>query len=226
MKKLISARLICATMLAVASIANAAPYSVTYTDIISGGTSVAGVNVGEQTSATLVFDNGNSSVANQTWSAADVQCVIFRFNNANDKFAAVNYAGAPFTSETLGTFTTNGTGQLQAGIIDYEDSSDSITNPFVSNIVGVTSFDDWYLDGENSVVYLNVGPIRYTNVVNDTQVTNWTNPVPASGLCASLFAPQAQPLQPVPTLGQWGAVILPILIGMAALLGRRRQKRA
>jgi hypothetical protein len=224
MKKLISARLICATMLAVASIANAAPYSVTYTDTISAA-SIAGINVGEQTTATLVFDNGNTSVANQTWSAADVQCVIFRFNNANDKFAAVNYAGAPFTSETLGTFTTNGTGQLQAGIIDYEDFSDSITNPFVSNIVGVTSFDDWYLNARNSVVYLNVGPIAYTNVANDTQVTNWTNPVPASGLCASFFQPASQTLQPVPALGQWGVIILAVLIGMAALPWRRRQKR-
>ncbi len=222
MKKPILAWVICATALAIASIANAAPYAVTYTDTIGGGTNaITGINIGEQTNATLVFDNGNNSVANQTWSAADVQCVIFTFNNAKDKFAAVNYAGAPFTSVTTGSFATNGAGQLQAGTFDWEDGTDPITNPFVTNIAGVTSFEDWYLDAANRVVYLNVGAIGYTNVVNDTQVTNWTNPIPAPGLCASFFQPQSQN-QVIPTLSQWGVIILSVLIGVAAVAGLRR----
>ena len=225
MKKSISKWVMCATALAITSIANAAPFSVTYTDTISYAGSAAGINVGQQAQATLVFDNGGASAANQTWTAANVQCVIFTFNNAADKFVAANYAGSSFPV-TTGSFTTNGSGQLQAGTIDWDDDSDPTTVPFVTNIAGVTSFDDWYLDGANSVVYLNVSPIAYTNVTNDTQVTNWSNPTPAGGVCASFFATKPQQaISAIPTLSQWGMIILSALLGVAALLALRRYRR-
>lgn len=93
--------------------AMAAPFSLTYTDTVStGGTLPAGINTGERATVKLILDNSNSSVANQTWTAADVQCVIFTFNDAQNKYVAINYAGNPFSSSTTGNFTINGSGEL------------------------------------------------------------------------------------------------------------------
>ena len=115
MKKTIS-EWVCAIGLATASVASAAPFSVTYTDTISSFTGFfTDINSGEQAQVKIVFDNGGSSTANQTWTAANVQCVIFTFNNTGNRFAAINYAGGPFPI-TTGTFTTNGSGQLWVGL--------------------------------------------------------------------------------------------------------------
>jgi hypothetical protein len=226
MKKAIS-EWCCAITLATASIASASPFSVTYTDTISNFTgSFTDINVGETAQVTLVFDNGGSSAANQTWTAANVQCVIFKFNNAGNRFAAINYAGSSVPT-TTGTFTTNGAGQLQAGTIDWEDQSDPVTAPSVVNIAGVTGgVGNWLLNGANRVVDFSVGAISFTNVANDTQVTNWSNPTPAGGVCASFFGGRPPPnsAAPVPTLNPWGMIALSALTGVAAVVGLRRRR--
>jgi len=206
-----------AAMVGFAAGAMAAPFSVTYTDTVSPASTLpAGINLGEQATVKLILDNGNSSVANQTWTAADVQCVIFTFNNAQDKFVAINYAGNPFSSATTGNFMTDGSGQLQVGTIDWEDSSDPITNPQKTNISGVTLYD-WYLDGSNEVIDWSPDEAYFTNVGNDDQVTNWSNPVPSNGICAGSAAPSPAPAMANQTLVFLGAGLL-----MAGLWSVRR----
>ena len=228
MKKAVSVWILGAITLAVASIAGAAPFSATYTDTISSFTGFySDINTGEQAKVTIVFDNGGSTAASQTWTAANVQCVIFTFNNAGNKFAAINYAVPPLFPVTTGTFTTDGSGQLQSATIDWEDNSDGITNPVAFNIAGMTGVDpigNWFLNGANDVFDTNVGEINFTNVANDTQVTNWSNPVSATGVCASFFpsAPRTTSIPvPVPTLSSWAVMILSIAIGIG-VVGLRR----
>jgi len=226
MKKPVSAWVTCAIALAATSIAGAAPFSVTYTDTISGFTGLfTDINTGQQAQVKIVFDNGGTSTATQTWTAANVQCVIFTFNNAGDRFAAINYATASFTTATTGAFTTNGAGQLQTGTIDWEDQSDPVTAPNLTNITGVTGgVGNWILNGTNRVIDFDLGEISFTNVANDTQVTNWSNPVPAPAVCASFF-PTKTVVAPVPALGPWSVVILSLVMGICVILGLRRHGR-
>jgi len=229
MKKPVSAWLVCVIALALASIAGAAPFSVTYTDTISSFTGFySDINAGEQAKVTVVFDNGGSTAASQTWTAANVQCVIFTFNNADNKFAAIDYAVPPIFPVTTGTFTTDGSGQLQTSTIDWQDDSDGITNPVAFNIAGVTGTNpigNWFLDGSNDVFDTNVGEINFTNVANDTQVTNWSNPVPAAGVCASFFPSTSPKAAAIPTLNPWGMMTLSVLMGIGVVVGLRRHRR-
>lgn len=209
----------------VAGVASAAPYSVTFSDTASSlDTFPAGVSAGQQFTAKVVFDNGGTTATNQSWSADNVQCMIFTFNNAQDKFMAMNYSGAGFTS-TSGNFTTDGSGLLQAGTIDWFDDG-PIAVPQASNIAGFTNGAvAWFLNGANDVVNFNSSNVSvgFVNVGNDTTVTNWTNPVPAPGACAALFLPKA-PALPVPTLGEWAMILLSILLAAGGILARRRQR--
>ena len=216
-KWLAGTAMFCAVMHGFAAGAMAAPYSVTYTDTVSGGdpTLPAGVNLGEQVRAEFILNNGNSSVANQTWTAADLKCVIFTFNNAQDKYIAVSYSSKPLsTSETIGNFVTNGSGQLLAGSIDWADFP--VLNPQKTNIAGLTSFDDWVFDGSNGVFFWNgyLLGIDLVNVANDNQVTNWSNPVPSNGVCL--------PASPAPAMANQTLVFLGAGLLMAGLWSVRR----
>jgi hypothetical protein len=193
-----------------------APYSVTYTD--TANASVSDIIGNEQATVKFVFDNGNSSVANQAWTAFDVQCVIFTFNNAQNKYVAFNYSGKPFTDFTLGNFTTNGAGQLQSGTFEWFD--DPITNPYVTNITGATGFYDWVINHYNDVLFWGgSNGVGFNNVLNDDQFTNWSNPVPANGVCAGYFPPIS-----IPTLSEWGKLILSMLLVLVAAFSLRLQR--
>ena len=167
----------------------AAPFSVSYTDTVSGSPPPAGIVNGEQVTVQFILDNGNTSAVNQTWTAANLRLVCFTFNNAQDRFVAIDYSGSPLTANgstvvATGSFTTNGAGQLQAGTIDWEDFRDPVPVPHVTNLAGVTTVDDWFIDHFNHVIAFNTGQLGFTNVVNDDTVTNWSNPVPSNGTCS------------------------------------------
>lgn len=170
-------------------IAVAAPFSVKYTDTVSASPPPPGIINGQQVTVEFILDNGNSSAASQTWSAANLKLVCFTFNNAQDKSVSIDYSGSPLTANgstvvTTGNFTTNGSGQLQAGTIDWEDFRDPIPNPHVTNLAGVTTVGDWFIDHFNHVIRFDTGQLGFTNVVNDDTVTNWSNPVPSTGVCS------------------------------------------
>src|SRR5450631_3478855 len=165
--------------------AAAAPFSVKYTDTVSTP-SVLGINNGQQATIELIVDNGNSSVASQTWSAANVKLVCFTFNNAQDLFVDINYSGSPFTSNTTGNFTTNGAGVLQTAPSNWADTSAPIVNPVVTNIAGSAPVDSWVINGINDVLFLtsSANHVGFTNVANDKIAADWSGPVPSSGVCS------------------------------------------
>ena len=53
--------------LSVSSFAVAAPYVVTFSDTVGGGSDTPPFNVGEAFTISIVLDNGSSSTASQTW---------------------------------------------------------------------------------------------------------------------------------------------------------------
>jgi len=206
----------------------AAPFSVKYTDTVSAAVPPPGIINGQQVTVEFILDNGNSSAANQTWSAANLKLACFTFNNAQDKSVAINYSGSPLAANgstivTTGNFTTNGAGQLQAGTIDWEDFREPIPVPFVTNLAGVTSVSDWFIDHFNHVIAFNTGQLGFANVTNDDQVTNWSNPVASTGVCGG-SAPPPVVSQPVPTLSEWGLLMLSGLLAFGAVFALRRQR--
>jgi hypothetical protein len=216
-----------------ALVAMAAPFSVTYTDTVLSATGPLAAEIanGQQVTVQLILDNGNGTAANQTWSASHLQCVIFTFNNAQDRFVAIDYSGGPLSgagTTTTGSFTTNGAGQLQAGTFEWDDLRDPIPNPHLTNIAGVTTVNFFYIDGFNDVIFFNAGQqVGFTNVANNDQVANWSNPVASDGVCAGSGAlpPPPASSQPIPTLTEWGLVILSGLLTLGAAFFLRRQRR-
>jgi len=225
MKRKLSNWLIGAATLLIAAGAVAAPYQVTYSDTSSN--SALGINAGEQATIELVLDNGNSSAANQTGTAADVQCVVFTFNNAQNLHVGINYSGSPFTSDGAGDFTTTASGVLQTAPTNWSDDADPITNHVVTNIAGSTPVDAWFIDGINRVLGLTFGAngIGFTNVANNIVAADWSNPVPAGGVCEAFFPAPAVQTEPVPTLTRLGTILLSslLVIGIGFSLRRRRQ---
>jgi len=213
----------------------AAPFSVTYSDTVSAFAPPAGIVNGQLVSVQFILDNGGSSAANQTWTAADLKCAIFTFNNAQDKFVAINYSANPLVagSSTVatGSFTTNGAGQLQAGTFDWEDFRDPVPVPHVTNLAGVVTVDDWFIDRFNHVIAFNTGQLGFTNVTNDGVVTNWSNPVSSSGTCAGGSGPPPPPppppavAEPIPTLSEWALLMLSGLLAVGAAFSLRRRPR-
>ncbi len=218
MNRNISRWLTAAAAFGLAAGAMAAPYLVTYTDTVSTPT-VLGIINGQEASIKLVLDNGNSSVASQTWTAANVQCAIFTFNNAQNLFMAINYAGMPFTNETIGNFTTNPAGVLQTAPGSWVDFPVVASN-VVTNIASPVS--EWFIDGVNNVLFLS-SQIGFTNVANDIIAANWSNPVPFSGVCG---APRPALVQSaIPTLTPWGMVMLSGLLALGVVISLRRRRR-
>jgi hypothetical protein len=219
MRMLSSAAVLAAVALVLAASAAAAPYSVTHTDLMNTNTVLpAGISAGQQMSTTFVLDNGGSVATNQTWGAGSVQCVIFRFNNAADRFLTVNYVGSPFSTATTGSFVTDGAGVLQAGNTTWIDFPPPVpASKVVTNVVGAGPLNGWFINANNDVVLWNPSDspsVGYVNVANDTASANWSNPQPAAGLCASFLSPTAQG---VPTVNEWGLIVLSTLLAAAAL---------
>ena len=226
-----------AALCALAVGAVAAPFSVKHVDTVSGASLPAGIISGQQFTVEFILDNGGSSTASQTWSAANLKLVCFTFNNAQDKSVSIDYSSTPLTAGstvvTIGSFTTNGAGQLQPGVIDWEDDRDPIPNPHVTNLAGVTDVNAWFIDHLNSVLDVNTGQVGFTNVASDDQVTNWSNPVASNGACSGggVLPPPPPPppvatsVQPVPTLGEWALLMLTGLLASGAAFALRRQRR-
>jgi hypothetical protein len=203
--------------------AMAAPYSVKYVDTVSTA-SVLGITNGQQATIELILDNGNSSVASQTWSAANVTCVTFKFNNAQNLFVAINYSGVPFTFGTTGNFTTNGAGVLQTVPSSWIDFSPFVGNPVVTNIAGSTPLSGMWINANNNVLFLSPSQVGFTNVANDIIAANWSNPVPSNGNCSGASGPPAA-ASSIPTLTEWSLLMLAGLLALGAVFALRRQRQ-
>lgn len=214
-----------------AQYACAAPFSVSYTDTITTYASLpSGVNSGEQVTTIFVLDNGGGSNLNQTWNASDVQCVIFRFNDAQNLYTAVDYSGSSFNS-TSGSFATDGSGALTSAPSAWNDTAEPIVAPTAENLTGSPRPHAWYINAANDIVMWNNYnlAVGFNNVGNDTDPAYWTDPVSASGTCAS-YGPYAQYVAPtainVPTLSEWGMILLSSLLALGSVFALRRLRRS
>src|SRR5262245_60534489 len=93
------------------SIASAAPFFISYGGQISGS-SFSGINKGQAYTVSLVFDNGNSTVASQTWNGTHLTCVLFSMNNAGNVTFAQDLAATQANLVVQGSASTNAGGIL------------------------------------------------------------------------------------------------------------------
>ncbi|MFA5257583.1 MAG: PEP-CTERM sorting domain-containing protein [Opitutales bacterium] len=147
---------------------NAAVFSFSYTSTIED-TTIAGLNTGDAINITLLLDNGNSSLINQTWTSADLSSVTFNFGNGT----LVTTFNSPFAiglDYGTGDITTDGTGAISGFFSDWEDTN--VTVNFVTSDSS-TSFA-WFINGWNGIYYSTLGEINMSDVAGDIDAANWT----------------------------------------------------
>lgn len=212
-------RLTAVLLVCAASAAAASPYAVTYTGTIANS-SFAQIISGQHYSVTFVFDNGGNTAVNQTWSAADLRCTIWRMNDAGNAVFAQDLSplASPPTAAT-GSVTTDGTGVLTSmfsGIssspagVDF--SSSGFTHPVPLH---------WFANGSNNVLRDGIQNRLFDDAAGGVQMnpTNWLLAPYDGGPCA---VPPPAPAAAVPTLGEWALALLSLA---AAALGFAAQRR-
>ncbi|GAD24098.1 hypothetical protein [Acidovorax sp. MR-S7] len=110
MKKLASALLHAALLTLAASAARAVPYVTTYNGTVANST-MPGVADGSGYVVSVVFDNGGSTVLNQSWSPDDITCVMWRTSQGTVVYAQPILPGNSLISGS-GNADTDGTGWL------------------------------------------------------------------------------------------------------------------
>ena len=221
-------RLAAAALAACATAASAAPYATTYTGVIGnpeseGAQGFSSVVVGQPYSVTLVFDNGGSTLANQTWESSNLRCVLWRFNTAQNVVFAQDLQASPPTS-AAGAVSTDASGALDgmfSGLaVQNVPSAAYSASGFSPALDGVY----WYINGGNSVFYSdgNDRSVHGNPAGVSTAFADWSAPVPFTGDCAA--PPPATPAQPtaVPTLGHAALALMAALLGALGWRTRRR----
>ena len=150
--------------------AHAAIFTATYTDTVSSA-AVDNVTAGDTAVITYQLDNGGTSLLNQTWTASDIVSVTFNFGNGAH-VTTFNPNGGDGLSESIGSFVTNGLGQLTAVPSGWTDFSNA-------NVVSTNSTQtptEWYVNGANSVYGTNnfSNDVSLTNVAGNIVAANWT----------------------------------------------------
>lgn len=204
--------------LAAAGPALAAPYSITHTGQLASS-SLPGVN-NETYDITIVFDNGGTVVASQTWDVSDVRCVIWRFNDARDVTLTQNLVGSP-PNVVLGSVTTDAGGVLTSNFDEFNDTN--LTNPanFVLTGAAWTLPIQWYANDVNGIVYENGGG-DVDDAAGGVQMApaGWSNPAPFSGNCAGLVLGAAPPT--VPTMSDFALWLMGFSLLVAGFFYTRR----
>ncbi|GAD23276.1 IPTL-CTERM sorting domain-containing protein [Acidovorax sp. MR-S7] len=216
--------LLAAAALAVAAAsAGAAPFFSTYeNEIASSG--FPEILAPQAYSVTLVFDNGSNSAVSQTWTGAQLTCVIWRMNDAQNVVFAQNLAAAP-PSGSGGPLRTNASGQVDnffTALLGTGGTASHLASHFSGFNSPVPTLVGWYITGANPV---------FTSsddlFVNDfgggvsTFPGHWSNPAPFTGACPASAATPAQPTA-VPTLSTAGLGLMAALVGALGWRTRRR----
>ena len=133
---------------------------------------VDNVSLGDQFKVVIVMDNGGSTLSNQTWGANHVLSVTFDFNNGAHKIVFDPNGGDGF-SASVGSFVTNGLGQLTAVPSSWTDrdnlnviSTNSTQTPF-----------SWFLNDRNDKYYATGGSgpsVGIPSPIDNTIASNWT----------------------------------------------------
>ena len=207
------------TSLLVSAGAIAAPYSITYSGTMNAS-SLPGVNGGEAYTVRLVMDNGGASAANQTWVAGDLQCAFITMNNANDAAFAQDLLASAATMTIAGSATTNAAGALTANFT-------SVVSNVATNytVVGLALVDpvDWYFNSNNNVFHDTGFARSFGDATGGTQmaIANWSNPQSFNRPCTAAAALGSNP---VPTVSQWGMIILSSLLALGSIVMLRRRR--
>ena len=166
------------------------------------------------------MDNGGATAASQAWVAGDLTCAIMTMNNSNNVGFAQDLVASAGTMAIAGSATTDAGGALTANFTSIVSSAAS--NYTVAHFAPVDPID-WYFNSINDIFYDTTGGRSFGDAAGGTQMAfgNWTNPQPFSGRCD---AAAAVGLFPVPTLSQWGMVILSSLLALGSILVMRRRR--
>jgi len=212
---------IAALLACAAANAQAAPFATTYTGEIDASSDFPGAQAGEPYSVTLVFDNGGSSAASQTWATSQITCAIWRFNTAQDMVFTQPMAPGALASQS-GTATTDATGTLDGffSVLFMVAPAGSYTasgiNPPMDEV-------RWSMNSSpaNPVFFDFTRAIRSTQGGISLAPANWSAPAPFTGTCAlpTAAAPNATP---VPTLGHAALALLSGVLGAAGFIRRRK----
>jgi hypothetical protein len=173
---------VCVAVMAVtAGQSQAAVVSTTFLSTASNGFGdpyVDNVSLGDQFKFVIAMDNGGSTLFNQTWNSSHVLSVTFDFNNGAHKTVFDPNGGNGFSSN-VGSFVTDGSGQLTAVPSSWTDQS----NVNVISTNSTQTPNAWYLNVGNNKYYTNnfsfaVGiPVPASTTV----ASNWTISIDSSG---------------------------------------------
>lgn len=196
-----------------------APFAITYSGTMNAST-IPGVNSGEAYTVTLVMDNGGATAASQTWVAGDLTCAMMTMNNSNNVGFAQDLVASAATMAIGGSATTDAGGALTANYTSI--ISNGATNFTVAHFAPVAPIN-WFFNSINNIFYDSAFGRSFGDASGGTQmaVGNWTNPQPFTGRCD---ASAAIGNYPVPTLSQWGLVILASLMALGSVLVMRRRQ--
>ena len=151
------------------------------------------------------MNNGNASAASQVWSADDVECVIFRFNDARDVVYAEDISSTnPYLS---GSVVTNETGTLTAffdQIVNDRDAGTPLENYSTRGFSGPPLAVNWYLIGQNNIFYADGLTVSVGDASGGVQMTpaSWSNPEEYRGDCSATVAPYSPVIVAIETFSE------------------------
>ena len=205
--------------------AMAAPYATTYTGTVANSGIPAEVPDGAVFTLTLVFDNGGTTAASQSWTIGQLTCGFWRWNSVA---VALDMGGG--VARGAGTTTTHAAGALTGVFSDVNTNGPLAVADYGVSGLPVAPGDSigWNADGGPLVFGLMMG--GGGGSFDDGSGTlaggiemaasRWSAPQPFTGACdASAVPPPIPPAAaatPVPTLGPWGALLLAALLGLEA----------
>jgi hypothetical protein len=201
----------------------AAPYSITYSGTMNAST-LPGVNSGEAYTVTLVMDNGGATAASQAWGAGNLTCVLWTMNNAANVGFAQDLVASAGTMLITGSATTGAGGALTA---NFSEVTSNVASNYTVAGPGFAPVDpvNWFLNNLNNVMYDTGFARSFGDAAGSVQMgfANWTNPQPDARPCTAAAA-LAGPSLPVPTLSQWGMIILSSLLALGSIVMLRRRR--
>ena len=213
-----------AVLAACASAASAAPYATTYTGVLANSApdGFDTVVAGQPYSVTLVFDNGGSTLVNQTWESSNLRCVLWRFNTAQNVVYAQDLQASPPTGAT-GAESTDAGGALDGMFSEVYAQNVASSAYSASGFSPALGEVRWFINGANALLFSEGRRVDSNPAGVPTAYTAWSAPVPFTGDCAA--PPPATPTQPtaVPTLGHAALALMAALLGALGWGARRRR---
>jgi hypothetical protein len=222
-KKLLSAVALAAAI-ALPGAAAAAPFAIQYTGTVNAGSTFSQFPPGARFRTVMVFDNGGSSAASQAWTGANLTCVYYASFNGNQAFAQNLVATPPGTA--TGSATTNASGVLTANFTDVSGSTGA--PDMVGFNQAFTLPMRWFNNNANDVFFDNPSTFTFGDAAGGVQMApaSWTNPQPWPLACsASAYSQFLLNSTAVPTLSQWGMIILSALLALAAFVRLRKSRQ-